>query len=132
MARQARRPLQKKIELASWVILAILLCLSGIFASADFTLGILAGGLISILNFYGLSRGLKTAFASMAEGGTGKAGVLFKYLLRLAITGIILYIMLVKTTADIFGLVIGLGTVVLGIIFSVIMTVIDKSYLEEV
>lgn len=125
-------PLQKKIELTSWIVLGIFLCLSGVLASANFTLGILAGGLISILNFYGLCRGLSTAFAQMVSGSPGKAAVIFKYLLRLVITGLILYIVLTKTQADIFGLVIGLAVVVIGIIFSVILTFFDKSYLEEV
>ncbi len=108
------------------------LILSGALASTNFTLGILAGGLISILNFYGLCQGLRTAFAQMGSGSAGKAAMIFKYLLRLVFTGLILYIVLAKTKADIFGLVIGLSVVVIGIIFSVILTFFDKSYLEEV
>ena len=125
-------PLQKMIELASWIVLGVFLFLSSVLASANFTLGILAGGLISILNFYGLCQGLRTAFGQMGNGGTGKAGMMFKYLLRLCITGFVLYLVLAKTKADIFGLVIGLAVVVIGIIFSVILTFFDKSYLEEV
>ena len=125
-------PLQKKIELTHWIVLGIFLFLSGVFASVNFTLGILTGGLISILNFYGLCRGLKTAFGQMENGGAGKAAAMFKYLFRLVATGIVLYLVLAKTAADIFGLLIGLSTVVIGIVLSVIMTVIDRTYLEEV
>jgi hypothetical protein len=125
-------PLQKQIELTSWIVFGIFLLLSGALASANFTLGILAGGLISILNFYGLCQGLRAAFAQIGSGNTGKATLIFKYLLRLAITGLVLYMVLVKTRADIFGLVIGLAVVVIGIICSVILTFFDKSYLEEV
>ena len=132
MIRKGKMPLQKKIELTSWIVLGVLLLLSGMLASANFTLGILAGGLISILNFYGLCHGLRGAFAQIGSGGTGKATMVFKYLVRLAITGLVLYIVLAKTRADIFGLVIGLAVVVIGIIFSVILTLFDKSYLEEV
>ncbi|MDO9586139.1 MAG: ATP synthase subunit I [Syntrophales bacterium] len=102
------------------------------FASVNFTLGILTGGLISTLNFYGLCRGLETAFGQMENGGKGKKAAMFKYLLKLVVTGLVLYLVLAKTTADIFGLVIGLSTVVIGIVFTVIMTQIDKNYLEEV
>ena len=112
--------------------MGVLLLLSLAFGSASFTLGILAGGLISILNFYGLCRGLQTAFGQMAEGGSGKASVILKYIMRLAVTGLILYLVLVKVRADIFGLIIGLSTVVIGILISTVLTVIDKSYLEEV
>lgn len=132
MNRKGVGPLQKKVEITSWIVLSIFLLFGGLFASANFTLGILAGGLISILNFYGLCRGLTTAFGQGETGGAGKAALIVKYLLRLAITGFILYIILAKTTADIFGLVIGLASVVIGIVLSVIMTIIDKSYLEEV
>lgn len=132
MDRKGKIPLQKKIELASWIVFGVFLFLSGMLASANFTLGILAGGLISILNFYGLCQGLRGAFTRMDSGNAGKAGLIFKYLLRLAVTGLVLYIVLAKTRADIFGLVIGLAVVVIGIIFSVILTFFDKSYLEEV
>ena len=132
MIRKGKMPLQKKIELTSWIFLGLFLLLSSMLASANFALGILAGGLISILNFYGLCHGLRGAFTQLGSGNTGKATLIFKYLLRLAITGLVLYIMLVKTKADIFGLVIGLAVVVIGIIFSVILTLFDKSYLEEV
>jgi hypothetical protein len=125
-------PLQKKIEFASWIFLAFFLFLGGLFASANFTLGILTGGLISILNFYGLCHGLKGAFGKLETGVIGKSALMLKYMLRLVLTGLALYLVLVKTSADIFGLIIGLSTVILGVIASVVMTVIDKSYLEEV
>jgi len=114
------------------MIFGLFLFLSTILASTNFTLGILAGGLISILNFYGLCQGLRTAFAQMGSGSTGKAAMVLKYLLRLGITGFVLYLALAKTKANIFGLVIGLAVVVIGIICSVILTFFDKSYLEEV
>ena len=132
MERKGKMPLQKKIEFTSWIVFGIFLLLSGALASANFTLGILAGGLISILNFYGLCQGLHAAFAQMGTGSAGKAMLIGKYLLRLTITGLVLYMVLAKTKADIFGLVIGMGVVVAGIIFSVILTFFDKSYLEEV
>jgi len=130
--RKGKRPLQKKIELTNGIVLGIFLLLSSVFVSVNFTLGILTGGLISILNFHGLCRGLETAFGQIKNGGKGKKAAMFKYLLKLVVTGLVLYLVLAKTTADIFGLVIGLSTVVIGIVFTVIMTQIDKNYLEEV
>lgn len=132
MNLKGKIPLQKKVEFINWTVLGVFLLLSWLLASTDFTLGILAGGLISILNFFGLCRGLQSIFGNPEGKGAGKSAVMFKYLSRLVITGVILYLVLVKTTADIFGLVIGLSTVVFSIIISVIMTLFDKSYLEEV
>jgi len=125
-------PLQKKIELTNWTVLGIILLLSSVFASASFTIGILTGGLISTLNFHILCRGLQKVFRQLEIGKPGKLPVMSRYLLRLFITGLVLYLVLAKTPADIFGLVIGLSTVVISIVFTVIMTLIDKSYLEEV
>lgn len=125
-------PLQKKIEITNWIVLGLLLLLSSVLASSNVTLGILAGGLISILNFYGLCQGLHAAFAQIGNGNAGKAALILKYLLRLAITGLVLYVVLAKTSADIVGLVIGLAVVVMGILFSVILTFFNKKYLEEI
>jgi hypothetical protein len=95
-------------------------------------MGILFGGLISILNFYGLARGLQNFLSPLGSMDVGKSSVVFKYLVRLLLTGVALYLILVKTTADIFGLVIGLSTIVISIALSVVLTFIDKNYLEEV
>ena len=133
MAPRGKRPLQKKIEFVNWLVLVSLLLLGSLFASVNFALGILAGGLISILNFYGLCRGLKTSFGEIAANKSpGKAALIIKYLLRLTVTGVVLYVILAKTNIDIFGLIIGLATVIVSIILTVMMTLIDKSYLEEV
>ena len=132
MMQGAEKPLQKKIEYISWLVLGILLLLSGAWVSFNFTIGILFGGLISILNFYGLVRGLQKFLGPSGNTGKDKASVIYKYLLRLLFTGFALYFVIVKTTANIFGLVIGLSTVVISIVFSVALASIDKSYLEEV
>ena len=132
MIRREGIPLQKKIELTSWTVLGIFLILGSVFASASFTLGILTGGLISTLNFHALCRGLQKVFRQLEIGKFGNSPVMLWYLLRLFITGLVLYLVLAKTPADIFGLVIGLSTVVISILFTGIMTIIDKSYLEEV
>ncbi len=133
ITQKRERTLQKKIEFTNWIVLGIFLLLSGVLASLNFTLGILAGGLISILNFHGLCKGLQSAF-SEREGSPplAKAPFIIKYLLRLAATGLVLYIILVHTRANIFGLVIGISTVIISIVLTVIMAFFDKSYLEEV
>lgn len=114
------------------MVLAFFLFVSAMLASFNFTLGILAGGLISILNFYGLARGLRKVIVPAGTAGAGMATAVFKYLLRLVLTGLVLYLVLTRTEANIFGLVIGLSTVVVSVVFTVLLTLIDKSYIEEV
>ena len=95
--------------------------------------GLLAGGLISILNFYGLCWGMQKAFRPWEAGNKlSKAPLIVKYLLRMAAIGLVLYVLLVRAKADIFGLVLGLATVVIAIILTIVMTSFDKSHLEEV
>ena len=126
-------PLQKKIEITNWFVLGTLLLVSVIFASVNFTLGLVAGGLVSVLNFYGLCRGLQSAFGKWeTDNSLAKAPLILKYLLRMAAIGFVLYVLLAKTSADIFGIVLGLSTVVIAIILTIILTFFDKSYLEEV
>ena len=59
-------PLQRKIEIANWIILVILFIPSLIFAPFKFSLGVLLGGFISILNFYWMERGLRGIFPNTA------------------------------------------------------------------
>lgn len=113
--------------------MGILLLASNFFASRDFTLALLAGGLISILNFYGLCWGLQKAFGQWeADNKLSKAPFIVKYLLRLAAIGLVLYVLLARTRADIFGLVLGLATVIIAITLTIILAYFNKSRSEEV
>jgi hypothetical protein len=123
-------PLQKRIELSNWIVLAVILIPSVIFASFKFSLGILLGGFICILNFYWMERGLRSLFQK--TGGNVKGPVMIKYYLRLAVTAAVLYFLIAYETVDVFGLLIGLSVVVLNIIITMIMTLAKKNFIEEV
>jgi len=124
-------PLQKTIEKISWLMLAALVALSGVFLSPQFTLGILCGGLISILNFRLLYRSLSGFFQQVAGKGA-KPTVLFNYYLRLAVTGVVLYFLISRAITDVIGLLAGLSIVVISIMLAVGIMLSKKSYLEEV
>jgi hypothetical protein len=122
-------PLQKKLEITNWIVLAVLLLGSSFFLSFRFSLGILLGGLISILNFYWLHQNLRNTFQRLMDGA--KSSILFKYCIRLAVTAVILYFIIVYRVADVLGLLLGLSIVVINIVFTVIMTFHKKTF-EEV
>ena len=86
-------PLQRKIEFANWIMLAVFFVPALIFAPLNFALGVLLGGFISIINFYWMDRGLRNAF----EKNTGniKVQVVGKYFLRLTLTAIVLFLSLI-------------------------------------
>ena len=123
-------PLQKKIESANWIMLAILFIPALIFAPFKFSLGVLLGGFISILNFYWMERGLRGIFANTA--GSVKGPVIGKYYIRLVLTAIVLYFLIANGTVNVIGLLIGLSVVVINIIITLITTMAKKKLIEEV
>jgi hypothetical protein len=123
-------PLQKKIESANWIMLAILFIPALIFAPLKFSLGVLLGGFISILNYYWMERGLRGIFANTA--GNVKGSVIGKYYIRLVLTAIVLYFLIANGTVNVIGLLIGLSVVVINIIITLITTMAKKKLIEEV
>lgn len=126
----AKDPLQRKIEIACWIILSVLFVPSLIFAPFKFALGVLLGGFISILNFYWMKHSLRSVFEKLT--GNVKGAVVFKYFIRLALTAIILYFLISSDIVNIIGLVIGLSVVVITIVVTVITNLTKKNFLEEV
>ena len=122
--------LQKKIELSNWITLGVILVPSLIFAPVKFSLGVLLGGFISILNFYWMEKGLRGLFQK--TGGNVKGPVLIKYYIRLAITAMVLYFLIAYETVNVIGLLIGLSVVVINIIITVIFALAKKNFIEEV
>jgi hypothetical protein len=121
---------QRRIEIFNWIILAIIFILSLIFSPIKFSLGVLLGGFISIVNFYWMDRSLRSAF----EKNTGniKGLVVGKYFLRLALTAIVLYFLIAYKTVNIIGLLIGLSVVMINIIVMVITNLTKNNFLKEV
>ncbi len=123
-------PLQKRLEIANWIILAILFIPSLIFAPIKFSLGVLLGGFISILNFYGMEFGLRSLFKN--PSGNVKRPTMIKYYIRLALTAVVLFFLISADTVNVIGLIFGLSVVVINIIFTVITTLAKKNFIEEV
>jgi hypothetical protein len=126
----AKDPLQKRIEIANWIILAALVIPSFIFAPFKFALGVLIGGFISILNFHWLGQSLRGIFKN--PGGNVKGPVMIKYYIRLAITAVVLYFLISGNTVHVIGLLVGLSVVVINIIVTIISIYTKKNSLEEV
>ena len=126
----AKDPLQKKLELANWVILAVLFIPSVIFAPAKFYLGVLLGGFISILNFHGMALGLQRLFRNLS--GNVKRPTMIQYFIRLALTAVVLFLLITTGTVDAVGLIIGLSVVVINMVFTVVTILAKKNFIEEV
>jgi len=120
MGQVKKTALQRRIEIGSWVVLGISLIIGLAFFPFYFTLGILLGGLISILNFYWLSRDIKRVFQQYSS--KAKPYIMIKFYIRFAVTGVIIFFILTQTPVDLIGLIIGLSLVVINILLIVIAT----------
>jgi O-antigen/teichoic acid export membrane protein len=120
MGQVTKTTLQRRIEIGSWVVLGISLIIGFAFFPFYFTLGILLGGLISILNFYWLSRDLVRVFQRYSD--KAKPYIMIKFYIRFIVTGVIIFFVLTQTPVDLIGLVVGLSLVVINIVLIVIVT----------
>ena len=129
MNRTEKDPLQKRLEWTNWILLVALVSLSLFLGSRRFTLGILFGGLISIINFYWLYRNLLSVFSKHLN--RARMALMLRYYLRLTITAIVLYWIISRDMVDVIGLVTGLSIVVLNIVLTTIAAFSKKKPVEE-
>ena len=108
--------ISKYLKAQGWVILLVLGSLSFFFMSPDFTLGVVLGGLIIIANFSALQSSIRSAFTPEGTMLNKKNAIVTKYYLRLAILGIIIYILVTTKIVSVLGLVVGLSIIVINIL----------------
>ena len=117
--RREKDPLQKRLEITNWVVLAVLVTAGSLFGNHRFSLGILCGGLISVLNFHWLYHNLLTVFADHLP--RAKTAHLTRYFLRLGVTAVVLFLLISGNHVDVIGLVIGLSVVILNIVLTTVL-----------
>ena len=130
MNRTEKDPLQKRLEITNWILLAVLVAGSLFLRSPRFSLGVLLGGLISIVNFHWLYRNLLSVFQKHLN--RARAALMLRYYLRLAVTAIALYWIISRNLVDVIGLVIGLSVVVLNIVLTTLLVLSRKNHVEDV
>jgi hypothetical protein len=119
-------PLQRKLEIQNWIMLGVLIMISFLFVSYSITLGILCGGLLSIANYYGLRFSLSKAF--LKDSNKTKTFLMIRYYARFIATGVILYLLITRTSINVIALIIGLSAVVINIVFTTIVEVLKKNF----
>lgn len=112
----------RKMQVLSWVCLLVLCVGSWLFLSWEFAWAVAVGGVISIVSFMlthqDVARFMKSLDSS-EEGQAekkalkvGKSRYIIKFWLRLAIIGLVLLMLIKSGKVNIFGLLVGLSTVV--------------------
>jgi hypothetical protein len=111
----------RTMKTTSWIVLAVLAVSGWLWFGREFAIGILVGGLLAVLNFhfmaYILNSTLNRQWGSQEEWQTtGRQAVSFmtlKYVLRFTVLAVIIFFLVTTGWVNIFGLVVGLSTVVL-------------------
>ncbi|MDP2646188.1 MAG: ATP synthase subunit I [Desulfobacterales bacterium] len=103
----------KFVARANWVLLLMAGAVAGALLPQDFTLGIIAGGLIVTLNFHLLYRSLKKFLSPPYLFSTRK--VLVKYHLRFVSSILLIFILISREYVHPGGLLMGLSVVVASI-----------------
>lgn len=98
----------------SLVILFLATAISFLLFSKDQTIGLFSGGAVAVLNFIWQRRTL----SKLLTGQSSSAAVttFFRFLFRLGVNGLILYLILKSGVASVFGLLVGLSLIVIVII----------------
>lgn len=117
----------QKLQIISWTLLAAMTLAAAMFVSLWFAWSVFAGGLISICSFWASNKGVMKLIDSVtsrtspedrkAEAEQRQKGYLLKFWLRIVIIGVVLLVLIKSELVNIFGLIFGLSTVVLAIMF---------------
>lgn len=126
-----------RMQMVCWLVLVMLTLGALIFSSVSFALAVFAGGLISNISFLVSHRDIVGFVGSItshadperrqAEADQGRKGYILKFWLRIVIIGIVLFFLIQSRTVNIFGLILGLSTVVIAVGF-VSMELIGRYY----
>ncbi len=127
----------QKMQGICWIVLVILTSGSFFFVSISFAWSVLAGGIISNISFLISQKDIKgfvesvTSYPELegreAKAKEGQKGYLLKFWLRIAIIGVVLLLLIKSGVVNIFGLILGLSTVVLAVTF-ISLDVIRRYY----
>ncbi len=120
----------QKMQVMSWVYLAVLVLGAWVLHSAFFAWSVFVGGIISILSFWVSHNDVIKFITSLTvqveperekeKVKKGKAGYLIKFWVRIVIIGIVLLALIKYKKVNIFGLILGLSTVVFTITFTAV------------
>jgi hypothetical protein len=120
----------RRLKMANWLVLAVLTVAGFIWQGKEFALGILVGGLVAVINFHLLHQALKGMLERAATGspeeakGRAKAFFAARQLFRFFALLLVIFLLVSYGWVNIFGLVVGLSTVVLTLILAAIVEVI--------
>ncbi len=113
----------QKMQYVGGAILIVLTSCSAVFVSISFALSVFVGGMISVGSFWFSSKDVLRLIDSVtsltspeqrkSQAQQSQKGYLLKFWLRVVIIGVLLLFLIKSGMVNIFGLILGLSTVVL-------------------
>ena len=117
----------QKMQEISWILLAVMVLASAVLASLWFAWSVFAGGVVANCSFWLSSKEILRMVDSVSslpsledrqeQAQQGQKGYLLKFWIRIVLIGIVLLVLIKSQAVDIFGLILGLSTVVLAVMF---------------
>ena len=113
MDPKSKDPVQKHIEILALAIWAVLCGVTLPMFGKAFALGVLLGGGVCMVNYQWLYHNARSAVSLTAKKGS--SFMTKRYILRFGATGAVLFALIALLHIDIFGLLLGLSVMILGI-----------------
>ena len=99
--------------MAAVIVLSVILCF--VFISANFAVGVLIGGILSLINYYWLKSSLRRIFDNAATGEQPRF-LATKYFLRYLVFGLVLAVVYLTKTVPVAAVILGLASFAFAII----------------
>jgi len=109
----SKDPVQKRIEFIAYTMWAAFCIASLPLFGQDFALGVLLGGAVCLGNYQLLWRHARSSVELNSKQGS--AFMIRRYILRLALTGAVLYALIALLHVNVLGLLLGLSVIMLGV-----------------
>jgi hypothetical protein len=125
----------RHLKLANWIILAVLVGGAFWWQGREVALGVLVGGLLAVVNFHVLHHGLRGTLERVAQNPQDAPGAKAfgwaRQFLRFTVLLCIIFFLIRYGWVNVFGLLVGLSTVVLTLILAAVVEVIKLKPKEE-
>ncbi len=102
MGTASKDPVQKRIELIAYTLWAGSTLTGLAVAGYDFALGVFLGGIVCLGNYHFLWRHTVSSVTFPARQGS--AYMIRRYILRLSVTGAVLYVLIALLHVNVLGL----------------------------
>jgi len=115
----------RHLKIANWIVLVVLVLAGFCWRGREFALGVLVGGLVVNVNFHLLHQALRGTLGQLAQNpqeGSSRAKAFFaaRQLLRFFALLAIIFLLVGQGWVNIFGLLVGLSTVVITLMLAAI------------